>query len=569
MIPLLQNDYYKYSQMFRGNFLKGASLFRSLLNDPTAREHILSSVSALSAVFTDCTETEANRLCYDVLIEKGYFNEALMTYLCGIEATEHTDVASLFQDTDNVLSLLRSKEQEPILAHNTSLFRQMLKVSDTYNAIGESANHDAALMDDVLNAYSAIAQTRSLNLYTLFSAYWNTINYKTTTFESSEVYYSYTAYYEWIAVSEKAGKVFLPVSLQTRVSSASTYYYYPAVFCYDIASQQWELLYVASTDKKQTNYNYYSRQAYICYDQVKDHLYVFYRPLNTSAQVLCDIVAASTGAAVMTEIELATIGSYSYMEPYWCSFDEEQGLARFVWATGTISDSSSSTPGWLYGASVRSNGLVWAGMVCHPRAQYSPCYSSYMQVMSYRPYLRSPAGAVVGAFQESSKTASSAAVLMVLTPDGEQIKTNYIRLPVGTNYGTVCSPNYYSLTDTGILALCWNSIQWSGTQYSVCAVFDVKTGTLLQTFVRDTGTPYALYTAPFFRAFLLYANASPTPVYLAFAEKNGSVLSRNKTRNFALFSTQAIQERGAHRYKLYASNSSNWMLYDYERSLMT
>ena len=107
-------------------------------------------------------------------------------------------------------------------------------------------------MDDVLNAYSAIAQARSLNLYTLFSAYWDTINYKTTTFESSEVYYSYTAYYEWITVSEKAGKVFLPVSLQTRVSSASTYYYYPAVFCYDIASQQWELLYVASTDKKQT-----------------------------------------------------------------------------------------------------------------------------------------------------------------------------------------------------------------------------------------------------------------------------------------------------------------------------
>ena len=173
-----------------------------------------------------------------------------------------------------------------------------------------------------------------------------------------------------------------------------------------------------------------------------------------------------------------------------CAFDEEQGLARFVWVTGTISDSSSSTPGWLYGASVSTKGLVWAGTVCHPKAQYSPCYSSYMQVMSYRPYLRSPAGAVVGVFQESSKTASSAAVLMVITPDGEQIKTSYIRLPVGTNYGTVCSPNYYSLTDTGILALCWNSIQWSGTQYSVCAVFDIRTGTLLQSFVRETGTPY-------------------------------------------------------------------------------
>lgn len=569
MIPLLQNDYYKYSQMFRGNFLKGAALFRSLLNDPAAKEHILSSVPALSAVFTDCTKTEANRLCYDILMEKGCFQEALMTYLQGIEATAHTDVSELFQDTGNVLSLLRNEELEPILAHNPSLFRQMLQVESTYNVISESANHDITLMDDVLDTYSSIAQPTGVNLYTAFSTYWNSIYYQTTAFESSEVYYSYTAYYEWMVVNEKAGKVFLPVSLQTRVSSASTYYYYPAVFSYDIALQQWELLYVASTDKKQTNYNYYSRQAYLCYDQSKDQLYVFYRPLNTSAQVLCDIVTVSTGTAVMTEIELASVGSYSYMEPYWCAFDEEQGLARFVWVTGTISDSSSSTPGWLYGASVRSNGLVWAGVVCHPRAQYSPCYSSYMQVMSYRPYLRSPAGAVVGAFQESSKTASSAAVLMVLTPDGEQIKTNYIRLPVGTNYSTVSSPNHYFLSDTGILVLCWNSIQWGGTQYSVCAVFDVKAGTILQTFVRDTGTPYALYTAPFFRVFLLYANASPSPVYLAFAEKNGSVLSRSKTRNFALFSTQAIQERGAHRYKLYASNSSNWMLYDYERSLMT
>lgn len=569
MIPLLQNDYYKYSQMFRGNFLKGSALFRSLLNDPTAREHILSSVPALSAVFTDCTKTEANRLCYNILAEKGYFNEALMTYLRGIEATKHTNIISMFQDTDNVFSLLRSKELEPILSHNTSLFRQMLKVNSTYNAISESANHDVALMDDVLSTYSSIAQPKNLNLYTSFTTYWNTINYKTTAFESSEVYNSYTAYYEWIVVNETAGKVFLPVALQTRVNSTSNYYYYPAVFCYNIASQQWNLLYVASTDKKQTNYNYYSRQAYICYDHSKNHLYVFYRPLNTSAQVLCDIVDVSTGIAVMTQIELASVGSYNYMEPYWCSFDEEQGLARFVWVTGTISDSSSSTPGWLYGASVSTKGLVWAGSVCHPTAQYNPCYSSYMQVMSYRPYLRSPAGAVVGTFQETSRTSSSAAVLMVAISDKEKIKTNYIRLPVGTNYGTVYSPNQYFLTDTGILALSWNSIQWSGTQYSVCAVFDIKSGTLLQSFVRETGTPYTLYRAPFFRTFFLSANTSPVTTYLAFAEQNGQVLSLSKNKTFGLFSPSLIQERGSHRYKLYAQHSSSWLLYDYEGSLMT
>ena len=129
---------------------KGSALFRSLLNDPTAREHILSSVPALSAIFTDCTKTRKPIAFVMIFLrKKGYFNEALMTYLRGTEATKHTNIISMFQDTDNVLSLLRSKELEPILSHNTSLFRQMLKVNSTYNAISESANHDVALMDDV------------------------------------------------------------------------------------------------------------------------------------------------------------------------------------------------------------------------------------------------------------------------------------------------------------------------------------------------------------------------------------------------------------------------------------
>ena len=188
--------------------------------------------------------------------------------------------------------------------------------------------------------------------------------------------------------------------------------------------------------------------------------------------------------------------------------------------------------------------------------------------MSYRSYLRSPAGAVVGTFQEGSKTASSAAVLMVITPDGEQIKTNYIRLPVGTNYGSVYSPSYCALTDTGVLALSWSSIQWGGTQYSVCAVFDVKSGAILQAFTRETGTPYVLYNAPFFRVFFLSANTSPV-TYFAFAEQNGQVLSLSKSQTFSLLSTTHIQERGSHRYKLYATSSSNWLLYDYEGSLRT
>lgn len=569
MIPILQNDYYKYSQMFRGNYIKGAALFRALLNDPETREHILSSDPALSAVFTDCTASEAARLCCDILIEKDYFNEAYMNYLRGIEQTACEDMSALLENTDNVLSLLRNTEQEPILANNTKLFRQMLTVKDTRQALGQDENHDVLLLDDVLNMYSSISLPVGVNLYTSFDTYWRSIYSQTTAFESSEVYYTYVHLYEWIIVNEKAGKVFLPVSLQTQVRSVSTYYWYPAVFSYDIAAQKWELLYVASTKQKINEDSYYSRRAYLCYDQSQDQLYVFYRPLSTSAQVLCDIVKVSTGTVVVSEIELASVGSANRMEPYWCAFDEERGLARFVWETDRISGGSSSTPGWLYGASVCSDGLVWNGVVCHPSAQYSPCYSGNMRVMGSRPYLCSPAGAVVGAFQEYSTISSSAAVLMVVTSDDKQIKTNYIKLPPdGVSYDTVCSPNYYFLSDTGILTLCWNYISWGEAKRSVCAVFDVKTGTILQTFIGETSTPYVLYAAPFFRAFFLWANTGTPQTGIAFAEKDGALLLRNKKRNFSLFSTQPVQERGAHRYKLYAPNSTSWVLYDYERNLM-
>lgn len=568
MIPILQNDYYKYSQMFRGNYIKGAALFRALLNDPETREHILSSDPALSAVFTDCTASEAARLCCDILIEKDYFNEAYMNYLRGIEQTACEDMSALLENTDNVLSLLRNTEQEPILANNTKLFRQMLTVKDTRQALGQDENHDVLLLDDVLNMYSSISLPVGVNLCTSFNTYWQSIYFQTTAFESSEVYYNYFPLYEWIVVNEKAGKVFLPVSLETQVRSVSTYYWYPAVFSYDIAAQKWELLYVASTKQKRNENDYGSRQAYLCYDQSKDQLYVFYRPLSTSVQVLCDIVKASTGTVIMSEIELASVGSYAHMAPYWCAFDEERGLARFVWETASISSSSSSTNGWLYGASVCSDGLVWAGVVCHPTTQYSPCYSGSMHVMDSRPYLHSPAGAVVGAFQESRTVSSSAAVLMVVTPDDKQIKTNYIRLYNGVDYLTVCSPSYFFLSDTGLLTLCWNSISWGNAQYSVCAIFDIKTGTILQTFNRETSAPYVLYAAPFFRAFFLWANTGTPQTGIAFAEKDGALLLRNKKRNFSLFSTQPVQERGAHRYKLYAPNRTSWVLYDYERNLM-
>ena len=106
MIPLLQNDYYKYMQMFRGNYLKGASLLRSLLNDPTTREQLVVNLPALSAIFIDFSKTEANKLCYDILSEKSYYEDALMFYLRGLEATKHQTMTELLDDEENIIELL-------------------------------------------------------------------------------------------------------------------------------------------------------------------------------------------------------------------------------------------------------------------------------------------------------------------------------------------------------------------------------------------------------------------------------------------------------------------------------
>ena len=76
MIPLIQNDYYKYHSMFRGNHVKGVTYFKSLLNTPETRAQITSSVPALAAVFTDFSKSEATRLCFDVLKNKTYFQAA-------------------------------------------------------------------------------------------------------------------------------------------------------------------------------------------------------------------------------------------------------------------------------------------------------------------------------------------------------------------------------------------------------------------------------------------------------------------------------------------------------------
>ena len=253
MIPLLQNDYYKYIQMFRGNFLKGATLFRSLLNDPTTREQLLENLPALSAVFTEFSKTEANRLCYDILIEKNYFEEALMFYLRGIEATTHQTIEELIDDEDNVVALLSNKELEPLFQENVELYKRALKKQATLDALKQPENADILLDEQVLDLLSGISQRTATNIYTSYNTYYTSFDGDTCEFDANEYYYDSYPVYEWMIVDDETEQVFLPAYIRTRLQTASTYYYYPAVYKYDIPTATWTLLHIAETTTKITD----------------------------------------------------------------------------------------------------------------------------------------------------------------------------------------------------------------------------------------------------------------------------------------------------------------------------
>ena len=399
MIPLLQNDYYKYVQMFRGNFLKGASLFRSLLNDPTTREQLLANLPALSAVFTEFSKTEANRLCYDILVEKNYFEDALMFYLRGIEATSHQTIEELLNDDDNVMALLSNKELEPLFQENVELYKRALEKQTTLDALKLPENADVLLDEQVLDLLSGISKSTSVNIYTSYNTYYNSFSGDTCEFDANETHYASTPNSDWMIVDDETEQVFLPACLRTRVGTTSTYYYYPAVFKYDIPTETWVLLHVAETETKITSANK-STQA-VAYDPKEDLLYMFYRP-NTTVQMYCDIIRVKTGVAIMTSIDVGNVGSTSYMTPFYCTFDKANKVAKYVWSAGAV-NSTSTTYGWLYGCSLNKNGLVWKGIVATPKNERTS-YSSEMVAVNYPYRLSCPKVLMFVFFQTQATT---------------------------------------------------------------------------------------------------------------------------------------------------------------------
>lgn len=559
MIPLLQNDYYKYVQMFRGNYLKGATLFRSLLNDSTTREQLLESLPALSAIFTDFSKTEANRLCYDILIEKDYFEAALMSYLRGIEVTKHQTVEELLNDEENVIALLDTKELEPLFQENVELYRRALQKQATLDELKKCENSDILIDNQVLGLLSDISQRTATNIYTSYNTYYSSISGDTCEFDANETYYASYPTYEWLIVDDETEQAFLPAYIRTRVGTTSTYYYYPAVYKYDIPTETWSLLHVAETATKINDSTKQTKA--VAYDPKEDLLYMFYRP-NTTVQMYCDIIRASTGVAIMTAVDVGSVGSTSYMTPFYCSFDKENGVAKYVWAAGAV-NSTNSTYGWLYGCSVGKNGLVWKGIVATPRSECTS-YSSEMQAVNY-PYKYSCSkGAYVCAFSNSSAT-NTACTLGFIVHSGLKMVAKYLVISSNTDYANIYNPSSVMVTEDGLMAMYYNNITYKSESKTLVLLIDIEKAKIVgEFFAPSTSNGFTLYLSSLLKKIAFYNAKDATTFYIVGMDENSNLVSLTTDTLPSLFKTEVHRPMGTERYKFYPQNSSYWYLYDYK-----
>lgn len=567
MIPQLQNDYYKYSRLFKGNYLKGATLFRSLLNDASAAAQIIQSVPALGAVFTDFYKSEANKLCYDVLAESAYFEQAMMAYFRGVGATVHETFDDLLADTQNIIDILRHVDFDQILQQNQNIISRALLEPNVFKALILDENSDIVLRADKLRTFSEILNPTGANIYTAYNTYWTSLIATTTPFDSGLIFYQNSMHTSRSIISEEANTIFVPSMVSGRIStSSSTYYYYPAVFKYDIISQTWTLLYVASGDVRQTSFVNNSRSANgVAYDPDNDNLYIFYRPSSTTAVNQCDIVKGANGSVVQTGIQVGNIGLNTLMTPFFCTFDMDTQLAKYVWKTGDMSVGSGSTYGWLHGCSVSENGLVWSGKVAHPTAEYTPYFSSYMNEITPDAKYRFPKGALVGAFQTGGTINTSLGVMVAIQSSGELMKANYRSFFTGTSYVHLSAPTNCVIGENGFAVLTWDMIGWGSTNQPVAAAFSLEENEikLLKSYVQtNTSYKYSLYSFPPFNKAAVQTSQSGAP-FIVMGLYNGSVLDKEFNEMFSAFNSSLIPARGSERYKLDTSVSNVWTLYDY------
>lgn len=569
MIPLIQSDYYKYYSMFRGNHVKGVTYLKSLLNNPETREQITTSVPALSAIFTDFSKNAATRLCFDLLKDKPYFETSVLNYLRGMEETEYETAGELFNDLENTFKLLRNPEYDPII-NQSCLLDNLLKRQKTLKALVKPENIDILLTKEKLDGVNNCVSSTSKSISSSFTTYCNTLVGNKTEFAELETYYETSSNQNWSVIDDESESLYMPARVRTRYNSGSTYYYYPAVFKYDIKNAEWNLIYVGDTETKSTSTSYNSRITNaLAYDKKNKNLYIFYKALYNNASIYCDILNIETNTLIVTKKLLGNEGSSEYQAPFYCIFDEEAGAAKYVWSTNSINLTYSATYGWLQGVTLNANEIIWSGKACHPTAECSSIYASNTAEIDIgnRKKMMNNYGAVVGTFQTAKSTSESKAGIIMIKSEGNEIKGKYITIPGYSSYSTLKTPAECTILPDGLVCMIWNSIYWAGNNYKNAAImFNLsETNPTLRYNEYDSSSTLSIYPSFYFNKILINETSGTTARYRVCG------LNKNKTIQTYLYTTgitnafnlPELEYRGSNRYY----TSACWTIYDIEGGL--
>jgi hypothetical protein len=577
-IPETLTDYYKILRMFRGNYVKGEALLLALLDNPDALNYVLEAVPALAAIFAGFNRSAATRLLYDTLrTETPYFERAFMNYFKGLHYTDYGTFNELLTDTQNTMNILRNERMALILTQDPTTDRKLISKYNIYRALPNDENSDIAIRDDILKGVNDITLPRTVNIYPSFTSFATSMVDRSVAWGGSELYNQITINSISgslpIAMNDSKNAVFVGVSVRTRASSgSSTYYTYPGICKYNIASDSWTLVYCGNTSTKDNTTTNNSRMANgVAYDEENDRLYMFYRPDSNTARNNCDVINAATGAAIRSNINVGSTGSAppnastSPQTPWFCTYDKVNKMAKYVWQTGVYNAPNDSTAagsyGWLWGCSVNENGLQWQGKCCHPRLDLSSLASFTLGTpRSPTNQQRFLGGMICGTYQEGASAGTGYAYLISIASKGNRINPQYLRFPSGTNYSTLSGMSSLWLCDNGFTLIQWgNQIGANPRQVSL---YDFTENGLV------TLADLVPSTNPTCRIFpemnKVNYNISNTE-YSYFGRKGGSYVESKNTQNYNTFIANNYPlNLGTSRYKLIPYTTSNWYLYDYD-----
>ena len=163
--------------MFRGNYYKGATIFRCIMDNPDDANSLMESPPALAVIYTDFDRSPMDRMCYDILQEYPTLRDkGVLNFLNFVSSTSYITLEELYNDSNAMEKIVLSKTAMNIIASSQIATEKMInsqtameKVAQTDYAIKSMLASETSL-NLIVNSSSAM--TAIANSYIAVSNVW-------------------------------------------------------------------------------------------------------------------------------------------------------------------------------------------------------------------------------------------------------------------------------------------------------------------------------------------------------------------------------------------------------------